>query len=88
MRNAAVQHCPRVVGALVDARGRRTTAHRLPIQRRSQGPSRPRMSKSVTKAFQRPGRMNENLGIMRLCSVRMRAGRAFEAYSQHPLKVL
>ena len=52
-------------------------AHRLPIRRRPQGSSRPRMSKSDTKGFQRTGRMNENLGIMRLCFVRMRTTQAF-----------
>ena len=52
-------------------------AHRLPIRRRPQGSSRPRMSKSDTKGFQCTGRMNENLGIMRLCSVRMSATQAF-----------
>ena len=35
------------------------------------------MSKSDTKGFQRTGRMNENLGIMRMCSVRMSATQAF-----------
>ena len=77
MRNAAVPHCPEVAGALIDARGRRANAHRLPIRRRPQGSSRPRMSKSDTKGFQCTGRMNENLGIMRLCSVRMSATQAF-----------
>ena len=77
MRRAAAPHCPGVAGALVGARGRRASAHRLPIRRRPQGPSRPEMSKSVTKAFRRAGRMNENLGIMRLYFVRMRAVRAF-----------
>ena len=71
MRNAVVQHCPAVAGALVDAQGRRVNAHRLPIRRRSQCPSRPRVSKSVTKGFRLPGHMNEYLEIMRLCSVRM-----------------
>ena len=52
-------------------------AHRLPIRRRPQGSSRPRMSKSDTKGFQCTGRMNENLGIMRLCFVRMRTTQAF-----------
>ena len=52
-------------------------AHRLPIRRRPQGSSRPRMSKSDTKGFQRTGRMNENLGIMRLCFDRMSATQAF-----------
>ena len=52
-------------------------AHRLPIRRRPQGSSRPRMSKSDTKGFQCTGRMNENLGIMRLCFARMRAAQAF-----------
>ena len=52
-------------------------AHRLPIRRRPQGASHPRMSKSDTKGFQCTGRMNENLGIMRLCFVRMRAAQAF-----------
>ena len=52
-------------------------AHRLPIRRRLQGSSRPRMSKSDTKGFQRTGRMNENLGIMRLCFDRMSATQAF-----------
>ena len=37
----------------------------------------PKMSKSDTKGFQCTGRMNENLGIMRLCFVRMRAAQAF-----------
>ena len=77
MRSAAAPHCPGVAGSLVDARGRRANAHRLPIRRHPQGPSRPEMSKSVTKAFRRAGRMNENLGIMRLYFVRMRAVRAF-----------
>ena len=35
------------------------------------------MSKSDTKGFQRTGRMNENLGIMRLCFDRMSATQAF-----------
>ena len=35
------------------------------------------MSKSDTKGFQRTGRMNENLGIMRLRIGSMRAIRAF-----------
>ena len=77
MRNAAAPHCLEVAGALVDARGRRANAHRLPIRRRPQGSSRPRMSKSDTKGVQCTGRMNENLGIMRLCSVRMRTTQAF-----------
>ena len=77
MRNAAAPHRPEVAGALIDARGRRANAHRLPIRRRPQGSSRPRMSKSDTKGFQCTGRMNENLGIMRLCSVRMSATQAF-----------
>ena len=77
MRNAAAPHCPEMAGALIDARGRRANAHRLPIRRRPQGSSRPRMSKSDTKGFQCTGRMNENLGIMRLCSVRMSATQAF-----------
>ena len=77
MRNAAAPHRPEVAGSLVDARGRRANAHRLPIRRRPQGSSRPRMSKSDTKGFQCTGRMNENLGIMRLCSVRMSATQAF-----------
>ena len=55
----------------------RANAHRLPIRRRPQGSSHPRMSKSDTKGFQCTGRMNENLGIMRLCSVRMSAIQAF-----------
>lgn len=83
MRNAVVQHCPAVAGALVDARGRRVNAHRLPIRRRSQGPSRPRVSKSVTKGFRLPGHMNENLEIMRLCSVRMGGSRAFVSDAGH-----
>ena len=72
-------------GATLPGSGRRAgrcarpgaNAHRLPIRRRPQGSSRPRMSKSVTKGFQCTGRMNENLGIMRLCSVRMSATQAF-----------
>ena len=52
-------------------------AHRLPIRRRPQGASHPRMSKSDTKGVQCTGRMNENLGIMRLCFVRMRTTQAF-----------
>ena len=52
-------------------------AHRLPIRRRPQGSSRPKMSKSDTKGFQCTGRMNENLGIMRLCFDRMSATQAF-----------
>ena len=72
-------------GATLPGSGRRAgrcarpgvNAHRLPIRRRPQGSSRPRMSKSDTKGFQRTGRMNENLGIMRLCSVRMSAIQAF-----------
>ena len=52
-------------------------AHRLPIRRRPQGVSQPRMSKSDTKGVQCTGRMNENLGIMRMCSVRMRTTQAF-----------
>ena len=77
MRNAAAPHCPEVAGALIDARGRRANAHRLPIRRRPQGSSRPRMSKSDTKGFHCAGRTKGNLGIMRLCSVRMRATQAF-----------
>ena len=77
MRNAAAPHRPEVAGALIDARGRRANAHRLPIRRRPQGSSRPRMSKSDTKGVQCTGRMNENLGIMRMCSVRMSATQAF-----------
>ena len=77
MRNAAAPHRPGAAGALIDARGRRANAHRLPIRRRPQGSSRPRMSKSDTKGFHCAGRMKENLGIMRLCSVRMREARAF-----------
>ena len=77
MRNAAAPQRPEAAGALIDARGRRANAHRLPIRRRPQGSSRPRMSKSDTKGFQCTGRMNENLGIMRLCSVRMSAAQAF-----------
>ena len=77
MRNAVAPYCPEVAGALIDARGRRANAHRLPIRRRPQGSSRPRMSKSDTKGFHCTGRMNENLGIMRLCSVRMSAIQAF-----------
>ena len=72
-------------GATLPGSGRRAgrcarsevNAHRLPIRRRPQGSSRPRMSKSDTKGFQCTGRMNENLGIMRLCFVRMRAAQAF-----------
>ena len=72
-------------GATLPGSGRRAgrcarpgaNAHRLPIRHRSQGSSRPRMSKSVTKGFLVTGRMKENLGIMRLCSVRMRAAQAF-----------
>ena len=72
-------------GATLPGSGRRAgrcarpgvNAHRLPIRRRPQGSSRPRMSKSDTKGFQCTGRMNENLGIMRLCSVRMSATQAF-----------
>ena len=77
MRNAAVPQCPEVAGSLVDARGRGANAHRLPIRRRPQGASHPRMSKSDTKGVQCTGRMNENLGIMRLCFVRMRTTQAF-----------
>ena len=77
MRNAAAPHRPEVAGALIDARGRRANAHRLPIRRRPQGSSRPRMSKSDTKGVQCTGRMNENLGIMRLCFDRMSATHAF-----------
>ena len=77
MRNAAAPQRPEAAGTLIDARGRRVNAHRLPIRRRPQGSSRPRMSKSDTKGFQCTGRMNENLGIMRLCSVRMSATQAF-----------
>lgn len=83
MRNAVVQHCPAVAGALVDARGRRVNAHRLPIRRRSQGPSRPRVSKSVAKGFRLSGHMNEYLEIMRLCSVRMGGIRAFVSDAGH-----
>ena len=72
-------------GATLPGSGRRAgrcarpgaNAHRLPIRHRPQGSSRPRMSKSVTKGFLGTGRMKENLGIMRLCSVRMRAAQAF-----------
>lgn len=72
-------------GATLPGSGRRAgrcarpgvNAHRLPIRRRPQGSSRPRMSKSDTKGFQRTGRMNENLGIMRLCFDRMSATQAF-----------
>ena len=77
MSNAAAPHRPEVAGTLIDARGRRANAHRLPIRRRPQGSSRPRMSKSDTKGFPCTGRMNENLGIMRLCSVQMSAIQAF-----------
>ena len=77
MRNATAPHCPEVAGALIDARGRRANAHRLPIRCRPQGASQPRMSKSDTKGVQCTGRMNENLGIMRMCSVRMRTTQAF-----------
>lgn len=72
-------------GATLPGSGRRAgrcarpgvNAHRLPIRRRPQGASHPRMSKSDTKGVQCTGRMNENLGIMRLCSVRMSATQAF-----------
>ena len=73
------------VGATLPGSGRRAdrcvrpgaNAHRLPIRRRPQGSSRPGMSRSVTKGFQCTGRMNENLGIMRLCFVQKRATQAF-----------